>query len=482
MGTNIATVIAAPVNTSLGCTPGFELGAGDRYFQPTNSPYAFGAERATPWSLIEVHPALQNRNLAARASDPMPSVMNIAGAVPNSTPTPLLPHQIHATYVLFQPWLYTQADPAATVQLPQENAAALTFYKYVSPTEGGPQAVKNPLDPYGAYEPPIATLVPGKPQNWIIQNSTQEWHVFHLHQVHFQVDHFTVVPFPFDPTADPTRTTTRPLHSFQHAFYSQELPPPSGKQSGDPLYVGFTDTVSIPPMMQVWIHIPMTEGTHGDDPIAGHMVMHCHILNHEDAGMMANVQATDQRGIVAAGAGAVKSSFAHSLPPVELPKVRTDHPLHLADTAGQVHNAQLFTKSEFSLVTFGFTHCDGACPLTMEKCRGVLAQLPVKDRSRIAPYFISLDPERDDRKALTAYVVDHNLPGTWSVLADTDLQGMRAFGVRRNVRHLASGGRQIWHTSTVYVVDRNLEIRAAFDPEDSSKEMIRQLTKLLAKS
>jgi len=479
LGTNVAKVIAAPVNTSLGCTPGYELGAGDRYFQPPDSPYAFGDERATPWDLIEVHPAPQRSNTVARVDNPMPSVMNFPGAQPDAVPASLLPQQIHATYVFFQPWLYAPTDPNAPAQLPQENASTLTFYKYVSNANGGPQTVKNPLDPYGAYEPPIATLVPGIHQNWIIQNSTQEWHDFHLHQVHFQVDHFTIVPFPFDPTADPTHNTTRPLHNFQHAFYSQDLPPPQGKQFGDPLYVGFSDTVSIPPMMQVWIHIPMTEGTHGDDPIAGHMVMHCHILNHEDAGMMANVQATDQKGIVAAGVVPAKSSFAHSLPPMELPKVLTDQPLHLADTAGQLQNVKVFAKSEFALVTFGFTHCDGACPLTLEKCRGALAQLPVKDQSRIAPYFISLDPERDDAKALTAYAVSHKLPGTWTVLADTDLQGIRAFGVRRNVRHLANGGRQIWHTSTVYVVDRNLNIRAAFDPEDSSQEMVQQLAKLL---
>jgi cytochrome oxidase Cu insertion factor (SCO1/SenC/PrrC family) len=409
--------------------------------------------------------------------------MNFPGAQPNLKPAYLTPQQINATYVFSQPWLYSPPDPNAPANLPQESLGALSFYKYVSPAQGTPLNVQNPVQPFEAYAPPIATLVPGVPQNWIIQNSTQEWHDFHLHQCHFQVDHFTVVPFPFDPSADPTQNTTRPLHNYQQEYYSQDLPPPAGKQFGDPLYVGFSDTVSVPPMTQVWIHIPVTEGTHEDDPIAGHFVMHCHILNHEDAGMMANVQATDQNGDLPSITVKIqkpKSSFVHSLPPLEIPRVRTDRPLRLQDAAGHIRSAKVFARSDYSLVTFGFTHCEGACPVTVEKCMSALAMLPVKDQSRIAPYFISLDPARDDGKALTTYATNHALPRTWKVLSDTDLLGTRAFGVRRQIRHLVNGSRQLWHSSTVYIVDRNLNIRAAFDPEDSTEEMVKQLKKLLA--
>jgi FtsP/CotA-like multicopper oxidase with cupredoxin domain/cytochrome oxidase Cu insertion factor (SCO1/SenC/PrrC family) len=475
LGTHTAKVVAAPINTSLGCTPGYELAAGDRYFQPTSSPYAFGDERATPWVIIEVHPTAQVSN-----ANPMPSLTNFPGAQPNATPSYLRPSQIDAAFVFSQPWFYSTPSPSAPAQLPQENASVLTFYKYVSNANGGPNNVKNPLQPYDSYEPAIATLVPGVPQNWIIQNSTQEWHDFHLHQCHFQVDHFTVVPFPFDPTADPTANTARPQHSYQHEFYSKDLPPPAGKQYGDPLYVGFSDTVSVPPMTQVWIHIPMTEGTHGDDPIAGHMVMHCHILNHEDAGMMANIQAANQNGIVSASRARANSSFSHALPPLEIPSVRTDRPLALADSAGRIHGANVFSKNEYSLVTFGFTHCDGACPATVGKCLSALGGLPVKDQARIASFFVSLDPDRDHGQVLDDYAVSNHLPGTWKVLSDTDLKAMRAFGVRREIRRRADGAMQIWHSATVYIVDRKLNIRAAFDPEDSVQEMDRQLKELLS--
>jgi cytochrome oxidase Cu insertion factor (SCO1/SenC/PrrC family) len=259
-----------------------------------------------------------------------------------------------------------------------------------------------------------------------------------------------------------------------------DLPPPAGKQYGDPLYVGFSDTVSVPPMTQVWIHIPMTEGTHGDDPIAGHMVMHCHILNHEDAGMMANIQAANQNGTISASRARANSSFSHALPPLEIPSVRTDRPLALADSAGRIQGANVFSKNEYSLVTFGFTHCDGACPATVGKCLSALGGLPVKDQARIASFFISLDPDRDHGQVLEDYAVSNHLPGTWKVLSDTGLKAMRAFGVRREIRRRADGATQIWHSATVYIVDRNLNIRAAFDPEDSVQEMDRQLKELLS--
>ena len=72
-------------------------------------------------------------------------------------------------------------------------------------------------------------------------------------------------------------------------FYAIDEPPPagSGKTVGQPFYSGEVDTVTIPNGLQVWLSLPMNEGPQ----IAGEFVMHCHILEHEDGGMMANVVA-----------------------------------------------------------------------------------------------------------------------------------------------------------------------------------------------
>ncbi len=473
VGNTVGCVIAQPVNTNLGAMAAYKATNGDQYFQRFNPKNPDPGNRTTPWKIIEIHPLKASSALATA----MPSLLNFP-VKPDAVKTAPLTAPVDATYVFSQPGLYVN-EPKL---LPYEANQNLTFYKYLPPKDWTDE-VKNPLDIYEPYEPPIATLVPGVPQRWVIQNSTQEWHVFHIHQIQFKVDYFTVINRPYDLKADPLLSVTRPTHNYQHPFYSDDLPPPPGLKNGDPEYAGLQDTVSIPPLMQAWITLPMTEGTHRNDPIAGQFVMHCHILGHEDAGMMANVQATYANGVMVTetkDSPQATTSFLHSLAPIELASVRRDRPLRLENAVGQIESEKVFTQSDYSLVTFGFTHCDGTCPSTMEKCLSVLGKLPAADQARIKPYFLSLDPKRDRGTALTEYAAMHELPSAWNLLVDTDLAGIRAFGVQRKIKASPEGKPQIWHTSTVYVIDRDLKIRAAFDPEVPGTVMTERLHQLLS--
>jgi len=94
----------------------------------------------------------------------------------------------------------------------------------------------------------------GAVEEWTIQNTSREAHVFHIHQLDFQVTAINGEPQPF---------------------------------------VGHQDTVSLPPAdddgpSTVTAIIPF------DDPIiVGEFVYHCHIVQHADQGMMANIQVVD---------------------------------------------------------------------------------------------------------------------------------------------------------------------------------------------
>jgi len=98
----------------------------------------------------------------------------------------------------------------------------------------------------------IDTIVPlGSIEEWTIQNTAQEAHVFHIHQLDFQVTEVAGKAVPF---------------------------------------VGYQDVVTLPPApdddtpSEVKVIIPF------DDPvIAGEFVYHCHIIQHEDQGMMATI-------------------------------------------------------------------------------------------------------------------------------------------------------------------------------------------------
>jgi suppressor of ftsI len=95
----------------------------------------------------------------------------------------------------------------------------------------------------------------GDVEEWTIQNTAQEAHVFHIHQLDFQVTEINGKPAPF---------------------------------------VGYHDVVTLPAAASevdpsvVKVIIPFT-----DPVILGEFVYHCHIIQHEDQGMMSNILVID---------------------------------------------------------------------------------------------------------------------------------------------------------------------------------------------
>lgn len=90
------------------------------------------------------------------------------------------------------------------------------------------------------------TVKLGDLEEWTLVNPSQELHQFHIHQVDFQVV----------------------------------------KINGEPVdFVGYRDNVFIPALGSITIRIPFT-----DPVILGKFVYHCHILEHEDGGMMQVIQ------------------------------------------------------------------------------------------------------------------------------------------------------------------------------------------------
>ena len=90
----------------------------------------------------------------------------------------------------------------------------------------------------------------GDIEEWTIVNTAEEAHVFHIHQLDFQVTEIDGVTKPF---------------------------------------TGYQDVVTLPPATDdgpsmVTVIIPFTNPV-----IVGKFVYHCHIIQHEDQGMMATI-------------------------------------------------------------------------------------------------------------------------------------------------------------------------------------------------
>ena len=115
------------------------------------------------------------------------------------------------------------------------------------------------------------TVMLGDLEEWTVQNASQELHVFHIHQTDFQVTEINGVRQPF---------------------------------------TGYQDTVSLPVASkkgpgEVKIRIPFTNPL-----IVGEFVYHCHIVQHADQGMMANIEVISP--IAQLNAGQAKGLGTHA--------------------------------------------------------------------------------------------------------------------------------------------------------------------------
>ena len=64
-------------------------------------------------------------------------------------------------------------------------------------------------------------------------------------------------------------------------------------------------------------------------------------------------------------------------------------------------------RGRFALLYFGFTHCPGVCPDELEKVAEVVDAVNEARGSSVnalVPVFITIDPHRDDKKRVKAYV------------------------------------------------------------------------------
>jgi FtsP/CotA-like multicopper oxidase with cupredoxin domain len=105
---------------------------------------------------------------------------------------------------------------------------------------------------YNPSTPPNIVIHQGTTEDWTIENRAQEDHIFHIHQIHFQV-----LAVNGQPVDDPALRDTK------------ELPYWSGTG----------------PFPSVTLRMDFR-----DPNIAGLFVYHCHLLGHEDGGMMGAIQ------------------------------------------------------------------------------------------------------------------------------------------------------------------------------------------------
>ncbi len=239
---------------------------------------------------------------AAPASAPAPAWldMTLPGAAPRMSAPPAGPSAV-------QPMLErterAEAAPANCITLPpgqvvrrritfaNDSAGAFVLGSEVVKPDGTPVDAAHTINPEPF--PPAAMTAPqsvrhvcprlGEQEVWELVNTTGELHNFHIHQTKFRLAAASDPGVPQGSLAiqDPTGIIAQYVPEAQGAVpdaqvdvWHDTLPVPPADASGKP--------------GRVYVTIPF----HARQQV-GFFVYHCHILEHEDGGMMAVVQVFD---------------------------------------------------------------------------------------------------------------------------------------------------------------------------------------------
>jgi FtsP/CotA-like multicopper oxidase with cupredoxin domain/peroxiredoxin len=191
----------------------------------------------------------------------------------------------------------------------------------------------------------------------------------------------------------------------------------------------------------------------------GDSVLHCHILDHEDQGMMMCLRFYDPTGKL--------KPVGPGCPPLQqLNALNTPAPtLRLPDAKGRVAALRDFRGRNVVLVFF----LGADCPHCTQSLRDILAQARQKDWGDTAIVAVSSEPIRDLARAQS--ILGYLPSDLFYLLVDEPLNAFRAFGcsLKGEPQH------------GLFVIDRNGTIRARysgpspFEPATAVLDAIRKI-------
>jgi cytochrome oxidase Cu insertion factor (SCO1/SenC/PrrC family) len=253
----------------------------------------------------------------------------------------------------------------------------------------------------------------GMVEEWTIRNATDELHQFHIHQMDFQMVEMNGKPVEF---------------------------------------TGHRDNIIVPIRGEEKLIMPFT-----DPVMVGNFVYHCHIVEHEDGGMMAIIQVYDP-----ANPDAIPAPWEHVVVPPANSQAQGG-PIELMDQDGREWKSQL-TDAHLMLVTFGYTRCKYACPRTqtlLSQTMGVLGD----DAKRVQPVIVTIDPQRDTVAIMHEYVEGAGFPliGLTGTAADI-ARVAGQFGVAYQPLPMQPDGSYgMSHSTDVFLTTRDGRVVDRFD-------------------
>ncbi len=151
---------------------------------------------------------------------------------------------------------------------------------------------------------------------------------------------------------------------------------------------------------------------------------------------------------------------------------------HLTDQYGKPVSLSQF-RGKVVVLTFLYTHCPDACPLTAEKLHSTQIQLG-GDASKVVMLAVSIDPVGDTPATALSFSQQHKLSDNWHYLLGTHEELAPIWNAYSAPPIPVSG--KIKHGSALYVIDDEGHERIFFDSDFTSTQLTHDLNVLLKES
>ncbi|HEX4049810.1 MAG TPA: SCO family protein [Steroidobacteraceae bacterium] len=157
-----------------------------------------------------------------------------------------------------------------------------------------------------------------------------------------------------------------------------------------------------------------------------------------------------------------------------LPQPAPVSDFHLTDLSGHDFSLQSL-RGHPALLLFGFTNCPDVCPLTL----ATLSQLPRATLPGLRVVFVSIDPQRDSRAVLQAYLAAFSPSFLGARGAQAQLAPLlRSLHVSVQREDLPDGSYTMQHSATLYLLNTHGQLAAVFTPPYSADALSMDLRRI----
>lgn len=185
--------------------------------------------------------------------------------------------------------------------------------------------------------------------------------------------------------------------------------------------------------------------------------------------------------LLAATAGCDSASSSVKFAATDITGASFGKSLTLNDAATQQPRTLESFKGKVTVLFFGYMFCPDYCPTTMTTLNAALSKMKPDDAARVQVVFVTVDPKRDQPKALTEYVRAFN--PNFAALYGTDEQTAAAakeFKIIYQKAQVKDENTYLMdHSTQMYAFDRAGRIRLMIRHEAGVDAIAADLTALL---